>query len=431
MRRVLLISYDFPPRGATGVFRITKFARYLPQFGWQPVVLTAAGEGVVCDDALLGELPPDLEVIRVPDPLTPLRRARSASRPTATGSNATPQQAQRSTLATLRQAARRFVVPDPQIVWLPRAVHAASARLRRGDIAAVLTTSPPHSMQLAGLWLKRRFPDVPWIMDMRDLWSDNGTIDDARVYKLNQLCERACLHAADRVVVVTPTMQQRMQHEFGVPPGRIVRITNGFDRNDIVAAPPPANAALHIVYTGTITSTRTASVRGLFAALEQLAQQGIGGDTVVVRCYGLFDPLVHQWAAPLITRGMVELHPFVPHAEAIEATATADVLLLVISDDLEGRIAIPNKLYEYLAVGRALLALAPPGDVPRLIRTLGAGVAVAPADVDAITTTLRQLIRQHHAGTLPRLAPNDPRLDQFERRELTRQLAALLAEVTA
>jgi glycosyltransferase involved in cell wall biosynthesis len=162
-----------------------------------------------------------------------------------------------------------------------------------------------------------------------------------------------------------------------------------------------------------------------------LAQEGVGSDTVVVRCYGLFDPLVHQWAAPLIARGMVELHPFVPHAEAIEATAAADVLLLVISDDLEGRIAVPNKLYEYLAVGRALLALAPPGDVPRLIRTLGAGVAGAPTDVDAIVVALRQLITQHQSSTLPRVAPNDPRLDQFERRELTRQLAALLAEVTA
>ncbi len=430
MRRVLLISYDFPPRGATGVFRITKFARYLPQFGWQPVVLTAAGEGVVRDDALLRELPPDLEVIRAPDPLTPLRRTRSTPGPAAPGS-ATQQQARRSALATLRQNVRRFVVPDPQIVWLPRAVQAANARLRRGDIAAVLTTSPPHSMQLAGLWLKRHYPDVPWIMDMRDVWSDGGTIDDARVYKLNQLCERDCLHAADRVVVVTPTMQQRMQHEFGVPPGKIVTITNGFDRNDITVAPPPANAALQIVYAGTITSTRTTSVRGLFAALEQLAQQGVGSDTVVVRCYGLFDLPVHQWAAPLIARGMVELHPFVPHAEAIRATAAADVLLLVISDDLEGRIAVPNKLYEYMAVGRALFALAPPGDVPHLIRTLEAGVAVAPSDVDGIAAALRQLIRQHQTGRLPHLAPNDPRLEQFERRELTRQLAVLLAQVTA
>jgi hypothetical protein len=92
---------------------------------------------------------------------------------------------------------------------------------------------------------------------------------------------------------------------------------------------------------------------------------------------------------------------------------------------------VPNKLYEYLAVGRALLALAPPGDVPRLIHTLGAGVAVAPSDVDAIAAVLQQLIVQHQAGTLPHLVPNDPRLAQFERRELTRQLAMLLAEVTA
>jgi glycosyltransferase involved in cell wall biosynthesis len=121
----------------------------------------------------------------------------------------------------------------------------------------------------------------------------------------------------------------------------------------------------------------------------------------------------------------------VPHAEAIAATTAADVLLVVVSDDLEGRIAMPNKLYEYAAVGKPLLALSPPGEVTRLIRELGAGVAVAPTDVDSIEAALRQLIEQHRAGTLPRFALNDPSLQRFERRQLTQQLAALLDEVVA
>lgn len=429
MPQVLLISFDFPPRGATGVLRITKFARYLPEFGWQPVVLTAAGPGVVRDEALLGELPPSLEVLRVADPLTPLRRGPST--PSAPSQNTAP--ARSSKVAALRHQVRRLVVPDPQIAWLPGAVRAASARLRRGDIAAVLTTSPPHSMQLGGLWLKRRFPALPWVMDMRDLWSDSGTITDPLAYKLNQACERVCVQAADRVVLVSHTMRQRMQRELALPDERIRTITNGFDRNDVavVEQRPPANGALQIVYVGTITTTRTPSAHGLFAAMERLAAEGVGSETLVLRCYGLFDEQVHRWAAPLVARGMVELHSFVAHAAAIEATVAADVLLLVISDDLEGRIAVPNKLYEYAAVGRPMLALTPPGEVTRLLDTYAMGIAVPPSDVDGIEAALRQFVTQYWAGTLPRFAPNGPRLERFERRHLTKQLAALLDEVAA
>jgi len=427
MRRVLLISFDFPPRGATGVLRITKFARYLPDFGWQPVVLTAAGPSVVRDDALLDELPSDLEVIRVADPLMWLRRHRSTQG--AVFSTALAQPSRLAKLGALRHGTRRLLVPDPQITWLPPAVQAASQRLRRGDIAAVLTTSPPHSMQLGGLWIKRRFPHIPWVMDLRDLWSDGGAITDPLTYKLNRAGERACLQAADRVVVVTQTMRERMQREVALPNERIVTITNGFDRNDIVPAAPPTNAALRIVYVGTITTTRTPSVRGLFEAMQRLGAEGVGSETIVLHAYGFFDPAVHRWAEPLAERGMVQLHGFVPHAEAIGATAAADVLLVVVSDDLEGRIAMPNKLYEYVAVGKALLALTPPGEVTRLIDELSAGVAVAPTNVDGIEAALKQLIAQHHTGTLPHFAPDDARIQRFDRRTLTQQLATLLAEV--
>lgn len=427
MRRVLLISFDFPPRGATGVLRITKFARYLPDFGWQPVVLTAAGASIVHDDALLAELPPDLEVIRVADPLAPPRRnAARTSTPRSSTVDSPPRSSQG---AMLRQHVRRFIVPDPQITWVPRAVQAATARLRCGDIAAVLTTSPPHSVQLSGLWLKRRFPHIPWIMDLRDLWSDSGTITDPLVYKLNRACERACVQAAECVVVVTPSMRRRMQQEFHLPAERIRTITNGFDRSDIEMVEPPRNAALQIVYVGTLTATRTPAARGLFAALERLAAQGVGHDTLVLHAYGLFDLLIHQWAAPLVERGLVQLHPFVPHAEAIRATAAADVLLLVMSDDDEGRIAMPNKLYEYLAVGRPVFALTPPGEATRLIEALGAGVAVAPGNVNGITAALEQLIAQHRAGALPSVSGDDARIARFERRELAQQLATLLDEV--
>jgi glycosyltransferase involved in cell wall biosynthesis len=427
MRQVLILTYDFPPRGATGVFRVTKFARYLPQFGWQPVVVTAAGDGGVQDAALLRELPPHIEVLRVPHPLGQRRadhrgtEVRRIDKVQYMGGCA-------QLKAQARRLARHVLLPDPQALWLPAAMGAATARLRHGDIAAMLTTSPPHSIQLAGLSLKRRFPNVPWIMDMRDVWSDSPTIGDPLTYKINRVLERRCLDAADRVVVVTEAMRRLLQREYGTPAQHITTITNGFDAQDIGLQPPMQHKALHLAYVGTIIGTRAPAARGLFTALQQLADNGVDRETLVLRCYGQFDPQIHEWATPLIERGVVELHPFVPHAAAVAAMAAADVLVLLMTDDWEGRIAVPNKLYEYLAVGRPVLALSPPGEVTRLVETHNMGIAVPPFDIDAIVGALQRMIGQHRAGTLPRFAPNDPRLGRFERRELTRRLAALLDE---
>jgi glycosyltransferase involved in cell wall biosynthesis len=424
MRKVLLLTYDFPPRGATGVFRVTKFACYLPEFGWQPVVVTAAGNGGVRDDALLRELPPDIEVLRVPHPFAKNVYHRGSEAPRMDRKQ--HGDGRESRTVQLRQFVRRFLVPDPQVLWLPMAVQVASARLWRGDIAAMLSTSPPHSIQLGGWWLKQRFPDLPWVMDLRDVWSDSPTIRDSLTYKLNRALERRCLETADQTVVVTEAMRRLLQREYDLPAERIATITNGFDAADIQPQQPAGHAGLQLAYVGTIIGTRAPAARGLFEAIQRLADRGVSRDMLVLRCYGQFDPQVHAWAEPLIERGVVELHPFVPHAAALAAMAAADALLLLMTDDWEGRIAVPNKLYEYLAVGRPVLALAPPGEVTRLVEMHSMGTAVLPSDVDAIVVALDAMMAQQQAGTLQRFHANDPRLERFERRELTRRLAALL-----
>lgn len=423
MHKVLIVAYDFPPRGATGVLRVTKFARYLPEFGWQPVVVTASAKGWVHDEGLLAELPPDLEVLHVAQPLV-----RACGRP-ASGSTV---QMPKSARSRLRRAVRQILIPDPQIVWVPAAVRAASARLKDGDIAAVMTTSPPHAVQLAGLWLKRRFPTLPWLMDLRDIWSDSPTIRDPLSYKINHWLEGACLRYADRIVVVTEAMRGLLQRTYNIPPKRIIPITNGFDPADLPAIqPPPSRNALRITYVGTMVGTRAPAARGFFEALERLVSSGVGADMLEVRLVGEFDRQIHAWAEPFVAQDIVTRLPFISHTEAIAEMVAADVLVLVMTDDWEGRIAVPNKLYEYLAAGRPVLALAPEGEIARLVQATGAGMVVAPFAVDQIVEALEHLIRQHTSDQLPRLLPNAPQLRRFQRRELTRQLAALLDELVA
>jgi glycosyltransferase involved in cell wall biosynthesis len=414
MRRVLILAYDFPPRGATGVIRVTKFVRYLPEFGWQPVVVAAAVRGGMLDEALLAQLPPELETIRVENRFAPGNAVagRHAARP--------------SLRARIRQQMRRLFIPDPQLLWVPGVLRATAQRLARGDVDALMTTAPPYSVHVAGLWLKRRFPHLPWLMDLRDIWSENPVIPNLLSYKLHRAWEWACLSHADLVTTATDGQRRLIERSFAVPPGRISTITNGFDPADLPAlAPPPHSATLRLTHVGSLVGNRAAATKGLFDALTLLAAQGITADDLQVRLVGVFDPEIYHWSAVLLERGLVQLVPFVPYAEAVAEMTAAQVLLLITADDREGRLSHPNKLFEYFALGRPILALTPEGDVARLIREAEAGVAVPPLASEQIVVALHRLLAEHRAGQLG-IAANPSRFARFERRELTRQLAERL-----
>jgi glycosyltransferase involved in cell wall biosynthesis len=415
MRRVLILAYDFPPRGATGVLRITKFVRYLPDFGWQPVVVAAAVRGGMLDEALLAQLPPDLEVVRVDNPFAPgdAIAARHTARP--------------SLRARLRRRLRRAFIPDAQLLWAPAAVRAAAQRIDQGDIAALLTTAPPYSVHVAGLWLKRRFPHLPWLMDLRDIWSENPAIPDPLTYKLQRAWEQTCLRHADHVTTATEGQRALIVRALDVPGDRITTITNGFDPADFpMVAPAEPSRTLRLTHTGSLVGNRAAAARGLFEALTLLVAQGVTADDLVVRLVGVCDSEVYHWAEPFVAQGIVQLAPFTPYAGAIAEMAAAHVLLLITADDREGQVSHPNKLFEYFALRRPILALTPEGDVARLVREAGVGLAVPPLATSQIVDALRMLLADHRAGTLNQARTQGTRFTRFERRELTRQLAARL-----
>ena len=225
MKHVLLLAYDFPPRGGTGVFRVTKFARYLPEWGWHPVVVTVAGAGPHPDPRLLDELPTDLEVLRV-GAIGTYRRP-----PVVPGAGSMLAQPKR-----WRAWLRTWIVPDPQLEWVPWAVRAANRRIRRGDIAAMMTSGPPFSVHLAGWWLKRRYPAMPWLMDMRDLWSEGPGQRYLLQYRLNRILEQRCLGAADHTTDVTDGIRFLTIRRLDADPARLSTLTIGFHPNHLPGA---------------------------------------------------------------------------------------------------------------------------------------------------------------------------------------------------
>ncbi len=415
MKRLLMVAYDFPPRGGSGVFRVAKFARYLPEWGWLPAVVTVAGEGPHPDYRLLAELPAGIDVQHV----RPLKRKRTSDAPShARGDAALVRGGRRSRL-------KPWIVPDAQLGWVPGALQAVRRRLQVGDIDAILTSGPPFSTHLVGLAIKRRYPSLPWVMDMRDLWSEGFDQHSLLPYKLNRWLERSCVERADRVTVVTDAMGRLMCKRLGVPADKFVTITNGFDRqdfkpylserraSDVVRSTP----VLKLCYVGTITDLQVTGIANVFAALEQL--EAAGTTNLHLELVGAFGASVHRRAGALVDAGMVSFLPFQPHHAAIACMMDADVLLLVRPDDLDGRIVHTSKIFEYMAVGRPIFAISPPGEIATLVTTEHLGRWVAPGDVGAIVEALRAMLHEHRNGMWALPTSDAQRLDRWERRTLT------------
>lgn len=427
MRKLLLIAYHFPPLTTSGMYRSLQFARYLPRYGWKPVVLTVdpasvAGAGPL-DTSPLVTLPEGTRVLRAAatNPLRAALRIRDRLwvRPNGNGASAPPNG---PPAATWRDwVSDFFSVPDRQAGWIGPAARAA---LAEENIDAVYSSSPPASAHLAALVLSRS-RGLPWIADFRDPWISNdfttlrstGFLDP-----LDRWLERLVVRGATRVVANTDELRGDFARRYEDDEEKFVTITNGFDPEEML---PEAEAArpgapVTITHAGTLYGRRDPTAF-LEALAGLLARGEIGEDRLRVEFLGTTAG-AERWAGlladPRLAR-VVRFEPKVPRAEALRRLASSDLLLLIqTGTDLQ----VPRKLYEYVAIGRPILALVSGGATECLVRREHLGWLVRPDDPGGIAETLRRVA----AGERP---PLPPRPERFDFRLLTAKLARVLEEV--
>jgi len=418
VRNYLLISYVFPPTGGVGAQRALKFAKYSPEFGWRPVVLTPdQASSSLRDPGLLADLPPDLIVERLPS----LEPASSGKVSTSLRTADLPP------LARLKALAAGLLFPDRHVLWLPTALPGALAAARRHQARAVMVTAPPFSTFLLGLMVAR-LAGLPLVLDFRDDWSGFYTKGfaarggGASWQRLVLACERLCVRAAARVIGNTPEMTERLARLHGGGSGKYVWIPNGFDPADYAGlerepAPDP-EGRLRLTYAGTVFAARP--LGDLWAGFARLtpAQRARFAVTVMGRV------LPGEVADPGLEGLAVEALAFAAHQEALSRMAAADVLVLTVAD-LPGLASmVPAKLYEYLALGRPILAIAPWGEAARLIAATASGTVVPPGQPEALARVL--------AGWLERPPrPGGPPPPVFQRRRLSALLARTLDQAIA
>jgi glycosyltransferase involved in cell wall biosynthesis len=411
MRDVLFISYFFPPMGGGAVLRALKFAKYLPAFGWRPLVVAGGGGYHVRDESLVAEVPA-AAVVRRPG-------GRGGDRPPSRALAA------RAGRRLSREVRRVFSFPDIYS-WFGRPAYDEARRLlAENDAKLIFSTAPPYTSHVVAARLARE-AGVPLVLDYRDAWADNPF--DRPPTPLHRRraarAEAAVLGAAEAVVAVTEGMAPSYRRRLSADKPVVV-ITNGYDEEDFDEDVPAASGPFVVAYSGQLYGSRTPWTF-LEAASRFARRRGLAESEFVVRFAG---PVGRKVMARAKASGVcVEAPGVLGHREAVRAMRAAGANVLIIGSTPGAEATLTGKIFEYLRAGRPILALVPPeGEAAALVREFDAGVVVSPEDAEAAEAALE--VFYEGRGSAPRPVPAG--LERFGRRRLTAELAALFDDVAA
>lgn len=406
MRTVVLVSYHFPPFGGKAVQRASKLAKYLPSFGWKPVVFTLplTERRVPIDETLLRELPDEVEIHRP--------RYRDW---------------RRLVPHDLRRFARQ-PIPDKYRSWARASEGRLAELVHTSGAEAMISTSPTHSAQILALSAKR-VTGVPWIADFRDPWTGDPSFGRRAGGEEQVRLETDVVKNADAVVGVCPKILRDFADR--APAEKLHLIENGYDESDFDevgwSAPPAEKETLTLGYNGTVSAYHDPGP--VLEALRRMLTNGVverGSIRVVFTTVSTGNARFKQ-SRDLEEAGMFEVRDYLPHARSLAEQARLDVSLLLLTG---GEGLYPAKVFEYLRLGNPVLSISPTGDdLSRLLDDVNGEIVVAPDDIGGIASALRYLLERKKAGRLPHLRPDLERVSRYSRERIAERYAQLLSAV--
>jgi len=427
--RLLVLTYYWPPSGGAGVQRCLKWVKYLPELGVEPTVITVDPDQAsypVRDESLLREVPPGVRVIRTPtlEPFESYQKLTGRAVPHGGFAN---EGKPSFTQQAMRFVRGNFFLPDPRRGWNRYALAAVDKLLAAGErFDAVLTSSPPHSTQLIGLEIQKKY-GLRWLADLRDPWTDIYYTKDLHrtppATWLDARYERQVLTRADAVLVTSPETERLFRRKLpDLAKGKIVVLPNGYDEPDFQQPSAPPTDCLRITHTGTISARYR--IGNLLKAIAE-CQQRYPQVPWRLRFVGQVDAGVREQVAAAGLSEATEFLPFVPHQQSVAYLMTSSVLLMAIPDVALNRGILPGKVFEYLAACKPVLCVGPAGsDADDVLREAGAGQALPYDDYNLMLSTLEQLAQQWQQN--PDLDLRTTKPTRYSRRGQAAQLAELV-----
>lgn len=430
MNKVLIITYYWPPSGGAGVQRWLKFSKYLLKSGIEPIVLTVDSQYATYpqkDPELENEIPKQIIVEKTKSfELYSFYKKVSPNKEIPFGGFAN------SVNLSLKEKILRFIrgnlfVPDPRRGWNKYAFKTACKLIKQHNIKTVITTSPPHSTQLIGKKLKKKF-GINWIVDFRDPWTEiyyfKQLYPTRIVTILNKYLEKSVLTKADAVITVSDELKRLYKEKIRKNTSKITVIPNGFDEDDFRGKErAKSSEVFYISYVGTISDEYNSAA--FIEAVRKLPAEQL--ENLRIRFVGKVNPKTIEAFKNVGLFENIEIIQYVTHTAAIDFMLSSNMLLLIIPDVKNNEGILTGKLFEYIACRIPILFIGPEnGDAAKIINETGSGEVFGYGDSDRIHEALFAAItsESENKTELPNI-----NITKYSRESLTQKLAGLINQL--
>lgn len=422
LKPVLIITYYWPPSAGAGVQRWLKFAKYLPEMGWRPIIFTPENPQFdLKDESLLKDIPSEADILKFPiwEPYAFFKKITGIKK---LKQGQILEERRNGFFKQLSIFLRgNLFVPDPRVFWVKPASKFLLEMIESNGIEHIVTTGPPHSMHLIGRRLKLAIPTLRWIADFRDPWTEWDILQQMYItppiWKIHQRLEQKVLKMADQVLATGASASASF---LALGARHSTHITNGYDAKDAVLE--ERDEAFTVSHVGMLSADRNPEV--LWEQLNQLAEQTKG---FRLHLAGLLSAEVLrsiQNNQALYTSTKVE--EYLPHEEVMKRYQRSHLLLLM--QTRANSTQLPGKFFEYLQAKRPILFIGDPqSDVAHILKKTHSGECFAYDDSLGIAQFLEERFEDFNKQ---RQSFSFRGIERYERKALTRKLADLLDSLT-
>lgn len=438
MKRVLIISYYWPPSGGSGVQRWVKFSKHLPSLGWQPVVYTPENPELIAVDSSLGaEIPADVEVLRrrIVEPygiLRALTGAKPEGGKAAVKGEVNPINSQKkSPVQKVSMWIRgNMFIPDPRCWWIGPSVRFLKKYLKEHPVDLIVSTGPPHSMHLIARRLSKAL-SLPWVADFRDPWTKMFYFKHLRLGPYarwrHRCLEQKVLDGATAIVAVSPLVRDDFVRMTKSP---VHLITNGFDEDDFSAAiaENKATERFRLTHTGLFAADGNPEL--LWSVLaEMCAEDAAFARALDIRLCGKNDAQILASIRAAGLDGQLTDLGYQNHLNAVKEQVSASVLILPLRKEPEYKATLPGKLFEYLASLRPVLGIGQTdGAMAAILSETGSGITCEWDDKEGMRAFMQDAWEKFREGKLERDSVSD--ISQYSRKNTAAAMARLFNELT-
>ncbi|MFC3161101.1 Glycosyltransferase involved in cell wall bisynthesis [Chryseobacterium arachidis] len=430
-KKILIITYYWPPAGGPGVQRWLKFAKYLPEFGWKPVIYTPENPSYpLLDESLMKDVPKDIEIVKTKiwEPYQLAEKLNKSNKKFKAGQfDVGKNQSWKSKLSIWVRG--NFFIPDARVFWVKPSVKFLEHYLKENKIDVVVTSGPPHSLHLVGLHLKKKLPNLKWIADFRDPWTEISYYKHLKLTKSSDKKHRQLESEVFRNADITLATSYTDAENFRKNGANAVCITNGFDETDSNSKTfnssnsPTLKQNFTLSYIGVLEQLR--NPENLWNVLDNLIKTNSDfEENFTLKFAGRIDDKILNSIENTSLKNHILNLGYLSHDKAVSEMQTSDILLITNFPNPSSKGIIPGKIFEYLATGKQIISFGPnDADVSKILDETKAGKHFSYQDSESIKKFVLEKFELWKNGNL---LENTQNIEQFSRKNLTKKLVEIL-----